>query len=583
LSELQKGLHHRAGSTAPKQSLVLDFATFSDNVTYMEETRVCQNCKVPFTIDASDFGFYEKIKVPPPTNCANCRQQLRTIFRNFKTLYRRPSDKSGAMLIAGYSPDVPFPIYSVQEWWDDDWDPLAYALDYDAHRPFFEQVKELFNRIPHAAVMNTQCENCEYSNHIDHSRNCYLLFGGLNLEECDYGHIVWNCRDSVDNLYLFKSESCYECIDCLNSARLFYSEECDGCVDGIGLYDCKGCTNCIGCVGQVNKSNCIFNKQVSREEYAQFLLKYPVNKKESIEYILQEREKLRKKIPQRSFFGFRNTNISGNHIYNARNVRHSFDVKSGENSKYCYTVRSASDSYDLSFTGNASESYQSMTLLGSNKVMGSLTIVDSHDILYSEHCYNSHDLIGCYGIRKKSFCILNKQYDPQDYQSLKEKIVKNIKESGIWGNFLPKDISPFAYNEAIVGEYMPLSKEEAIRRGFRWRDNIPEARGQGTVEYGNLPNDPREYDDNLIKEVLTCENCDRNYRLINREINFYKKFGLALPSKCFNCRHALRMSPRQLWSGACANCGKEILTSHPAEKQKIYKIYCERCYQQEVY
>ena len=39
------------------------------------EIRQCQNCKQDFTIEPDDFGFYEKIKVPPPTFCPLCRAQ----------------------------------------------------------------------------------------------------------------------------------------------------------------------------------------------------------------------------------------------------------------------------------------------------------------------------------------------------------------------------------------------------------------------------------------------------------------------------------------------------------------------------
>ena len=33
------------------------------------EKRICQNCKSEFVIDASDFEFYEKMKVPPLMWC----------------------------------------------------------------------------------------------------------------------------------------------------------------------------------------------------------------------------------------------------------------------------------------------------------------------------------------------------------------------------------------------------------------------------------------------------------------------------------------------------------------------------------
>lgn len=554
---------------------------------YKPQNKTCQNCKTDFIIEPDDFGFYEKIKVPPPEKCPQCRQQNRMLFRNFKTLYKRPSSKSGKMIVSVYNHEVPFPVYNTSEWWADDWDAMKYGIDIDWNQPFFSQLGKVFNTVPHISIMNSQTENCEYSNQINKSKNCYLIFGGLDDEDCDYGHIVWNCRDSVDNLYLFKSESCYECIDCLNSTKLFYSQECESCVDSIGLFDCRNCLNCIGCVGQVNKTYCIFNKQVTKEEYKEFLSKYPLNDKSSIEYILKKRDELRARLPQRSFFGSHNNDVSGNHIYNAHNVHHSFDIKSGENSKFCFTVRKAIDSYDGSFTGELSECYQVLTMLdNSTRVIGSNQIVNSHNIFYSDNCYSCSNVFGCYGLRNKSYCILNKHYGKIEYENLKEKIIKQMEHRGEWGEFLPYFLSPFAYNEAIVNEYMPLSKEEALKQGFRWKDDIPSAKGQGTIASSFLLKNPEDFSDKLLEEVLTCDNCEKNYKLINREINFYKKNKLSLPRYCFNCRHAFRMSkrnPRNLWRGNCAKCNKNIFTSYKPEDQKTFQVYCEKCYQQEIY
>ncbi|MDQ5954525.1 MAG: hypothetical protein QG583_453, partial [Patescibacteria group bacterium] len=405
-------------------------------------------------------------------------------------------------------------------------------------------------------------------------------------ENCDYGHIVWNSTDSSDSLYIFKSESCYECTDCLGCTKLYYGEECEACVDSIGLFDCRNCLNCIGCVGLVNKSYYIFNQQVTKEEYKEFLLKYPPSEKSSIDYIMEEQEKLRIKVPQRSFFGSRNNDVSGNHIYNSHNLHYSFDIKSGENSKFCFTVRKAVDSYDVSFTTDLSECYQVLTMGGSNKVIGSQIVLDSHDVYYSDSCHGCENIFGCYGLRKKSYCIFNKQYTKEEYNELLPKLIDYIRKEDKWGDFFPKELSPFGYNESIVSEYMPLTKEEAISQGFKWRDDIPSTKGQGTVSYADLPKNPDEYSDKLIKEVLTCEKCEKNFKLISREINFYKKNKLSLPDKCFNCRHEYRMNKRnkrELWDGVCAKCSTNIKTSYSIENQKVYKIYCEKCYQQEVY
>ncbi len=550
------------------------------------ENRTCQNCKQDFIIEPDDFGFYEKMNVPVPENCPKCRQQQRMLFRNFKTLYKRKCDKSGKMIVSMYNSDVPFPVYDIPEWWGDNWDPMSFGIDIDWNKSLFKQMEELFNVVPHTSIMNKQSENCEYSNLVVESKNCYLLFGCVENEDCDYGHIVWNCRDSIDNLYIFKCESCYECIDCLGSAKLLFSEECEACVDSIGLFDCRNCLNCIGCVGQVNKSYHIFNQPVTKEEYKAFLEKYPLNEKSSIEYILKERDQLRKKLPQRSFFGSHNNNVSGNHIYNAHNIHSSFDVKGGENSKFSFTVRKAIDSYDTSFAVDLEKCYEVLTADKSNQVIGSHIIIDCHDVYYSDNCYGSDNLFGCFGLRKKSYCILNKQYTKEEYQELFPKLVKYMESKKEWGNFFPKELSPFAYNESIANEYMPLSKEESLTQGFRWREDIPSTSGQETMQLENLPKDPALYGDDLMKEILACENCHRNYRLINREIGFYKKMNLSLPRKCFNCRHEVRMkarNPRTLWDAKCAKCNIDIKTSYSPEDQKVYKIYCEKCYQQEVY
>ncbi|MFA5936883.1 MAG: zinc-ribbon domain containing protein [Candidatus Paceibacterota bacterium] len=552
-----------------------------------KETRECNKCKNEFTLDQDDFSFYEKMKVPAPDNCPTCRQQQRILFRNFKTLYKRPSSKSGKMIISMYNPDVPFPVWDMSEWWADDWGGEDYAIDLDLSIPFVKQLGKLANKVPRFSIMNTKSENCEYSNMVLSSKNCYLNFGCTYNENCDYGHIVWNSTDCIDNLYVYKCELCYECIDCVVSNKLFYSQECESCADSIGLYDCRDCVNCIGCVGLRHKSYCIFNQQMTKEEYQNFSDKYPIKDEVSIIYILNKKEELRKKMPARSVFGSHNNNVSGDHIYGAHNVQQSFDIKNGgENSLYCYTVNNPVESQDVSFTIGAEYGYQVLTGGGSNNTISTHLIFESSYIYYSDTCYNSKNLFGCFGLRNKEYCILNKQYTKNEYEKLVPQIIENMKKSGDWGNFFPIWMSPFGYNESIVNEYTPLTKEQALAQGFKWRDNIPYTIGQENCHYENLPKNPEEYSDKiLLDKILKCESCNKNYRFISREITFYKRMKLALPNKCFNCRHQKRMdsrNPRVLTEVNCAKCGVKTFTTYPKEKHQIYKIYCENCYKQEM-
>ena len=101
-------------------------------------------------------------------------------------------------MISMYNDSVPFPVWTHDEWWSDDWDAKSYGRDFDFNRPFFEQLFELWKEVPHYALMDNASENCDYSNMNWRSKNCYLVFGCIDDENCDYGHILWNSRDCMD-------------------------------------------------------------------------------------------------------------------------------------------------------------------------------------------------------------------------------------------------------------------------------------------------------------------------------------------------------------------------------------------------
>jgi len=135
-----------------------------------------------------------------------------------------------------YNKDVPFPIWTHDEWWSDDWDPKSYGRDFDFSRPFFDQ--SLLNSIKKSRITPLwimPAKTVIYANMNWRSKNCYLVFGCIDDENCDYGHILWNSRDCTDCLYLFKSELCYESIDCVNCNKLLYSQTVKTVLTALGF------------------------------------------------------------------------------------------------------------------------------------------------------------------------------------------------------------------------------------------------------------------------------------------------------------------------------------------------------------
>ncbi len=126
------------------------------------ENRICQNCQKDFTIESEDFSFYEKIKVPLPTFCPDCRTQRRFTWRNERNLYRNKCAATGANVISGFSVDSGMTIYEREYWWSDKWDPMSFGVDYDFSKPFFLQFQSFMKSTPMPSSFNARTINSEY-------------------------------------------------------------------------------------------------------------------------------------------------------------------------------------------------------------------------------------------------------------------------------------------------------------------------------------------------------------------------------------------------------------------------------------
>ena len=153
-----------------------------------------------------------------------------------------------------------------------------------------------------------------------------------------------------------------------------------------------------------------------------------------------------------------------------------------------------------------------------------------------------------------------------------------------YGEFFPTEISLFAYNETFAQSYFPLTKEEALAKGFRWKDREENAYTV-TIKAENLPDDIKYIDDSILKEVIECEVSKRAFRLTPAEFQFYKTMGIPLPHLHPDERHKRRLAkqnPMQLWQRKCMNegCSNEFETSYSPDRPEV--VYCESCYQKEV-
>ena len=554
------------------------------------EQKNCTSCGLNFTIYDEDLKFYEKVSpqfngqkclLPSPTLCPDCRQQRRLSWRNERSLYKRTCDFTKKNIISMYSPDKPVKVYSNDIWWSDKWDPMEYGRDFDFFRPFFEQFAELQKEVPRIALFQKNAENSEYVNHCDDLKNCYLTVDTGFSEDVFYSKWIIKCRDLADTFQMEDAELCYETQYSVGNFNCIYTFLSDYSNDCVFLFSSDHCSNCIFSHNINHKKYYIFNKPASEQVYLEMRNNMKSYKKFE-KYRSRFIDMLNTKAIHRANTFIRAEDCTGEYMYNCKNIKDSFDVIESQDCRYCYDAGHMKDCYDA--YENAFNCELQYDCHACNRGVSTLFCHVSYDVnnmIYSDSCHNSSDLFGCIGLRHKKYCILNKQYTKEQYEELVPKIIEHMRRTGEWGEFFPVKLSPFAYNETVAMEYYPIIKEQALSKDFRWFDNDSKNCFPQTYQ---IPDNIDDVPDSISNEVLSCINCQNNYRIIAPELKLYKKIGVPIPRKCPDCRHLDRMAlstPRKLFDNNCKNCGKKIRTSFSPDRPDI--VYCEDCYRQYTY
>ncbi|PIR68602.1 hypothetical protein COU49_00040 [Candidatus Nomurabacteria bacterium CG10_big_fil_rev_8_21_14_0_10_35_16] len=565
------------------------------------ETRQCQNCKKDFTIESEDFKFYEKIKVPAPTFCPECRLVRRMLVTNERVLYKRKCDLTGKDIFSMYDENVPYPVYDTDAWYSDKWDAYQYGMDVDFSKPFFEQILELQNKVPRMALVKQGFSiNSPYTHRINDSKNCYMVFRATRPENSFYSYVCNPIKDCSDCGWVDNSELCYECLICRYCYNVRFSQDSINCRDSSFLYACRNCSNCVGCVNLVNQEYYIFNQPFGKDEYFKKIKELKLNSVSGIEKMKSEFEIFRKKFPQKSIASIKSEKVSGNWFTNTKNVNKSFNCVNVKDGKYLFSVFNAEDCMDYFEWGNNAELIYEAENCGINIsriFFSGHCWMSASDLYYCNTCPSAHDCFGCVGLNKGEYSILNKKYSKENYEILKEKIIKHmtdmpyVDERGIiykFGEHFPNSFSDFAYNEGAAADFFPLTKEEVLSRGYRWKEK-EKKNYDTTLKSSDLPETIGEVGDSILDEIIECSENGSQYsvgafRVTNNELAFYRRMDLPIPRACFDIRHMHRINKLPFFKSyqrKCDKCGIDVETPYDANYAPI--IYCETCYQQEVY
>ncbi len=568
------------------------------------ENRICQNCKNDFIIEAEDFAFYDKIHVPAPTFCPDCRFQIKFAHREERSLYKNTCNLCNRDMISVYPKDSPYNVFCSECWWSDAWDPMDYGRDYDFNRPFFEQFNELQKTVPAQGINLRNCNNCTYSHGLIRCKNCSFVFTGIQSVNCFYCQSPIFTKDSMDSDGVMNGDSIYENVNTIhvyNTKFVYFSNDC---IDCAFLFNCVGCSDCFGCVNLRNQKYCIFNVKYTKEEYKEKIKYWDLSSHLKIKEAEEKFLELYYKTPRRFASIINSVNVLGDDIENTKNSKYCFDTRHGvEECKFVYFCGLLlKDSYDVVIGGNTSELlYETLASTSCQNSFFIRSCNNAINVEYSDNIYNGNNLFGCTKMRHKKYCILNKQYGKVEYEEILPKIKQHMidmpyidKKGRVfkYGDFFPIELSNWPYNESLANQWFPLSKEDILNNQYNYKEPI-DRDYKISLKSEDLPDNIKDIDESILNEVILCEHykndyscneqCTMAFKIMPDELLFYKKMNIAIPRLCPNCRFYKRLkwrNPQKLWDRKCMNQGCENVFKTAISEDRKEIIYCETCYQQ---
>ena len=522
-------------------------------------------------------------KVPPSKFSPLTRMRLIAIWCSGVDLWWKPHFETNKPILACSPPDSIVPMVTDLEYASQDYGNLA-SVDYQVDQPFFQQQAELIKQVPLGAYFAYDSEGC-IGNGFSKCINTFIVCGTYEARDSWY---VFRCRNVERCTDVTFLENCENCFSCSMSVRLNGCTQVFDSVDCINssfLFDCRNCENCFGCTNLRRKSYMFMNKQLSKEEYQAKMSEIDL----SCRSTFKKHQKQFHQLMHEQAFWPENFNINapdcqGDYMLDCTrsngyfstgvtDVLDSWFLFNTENSE---TVVIGNDSQDLYYTGVS---------IACQNTKFCFVPYHSTGLEYCVRCNDCQDCFGCVGLKKKRFCIFNKEYQEEEYWQRVDQLKCSMLDRGEYGDWFPASIGVQHPEISFASMVSPFSDQELERMSVAKFDPKQAMRHapyptQAVKDAAEAPDCIQDVGDEWVGVQFEDKDEQRQYNVNAQELKWRKDHGYPFPDQHYRGR--LRGLVNQINCAVrvdvnCSDCNKSIRVNDNRMFPER-KIKCMDCY-----
>ncbi|MFH1405328.1 MAG: hypothetical protein ABIH21_04510, partial [Patescibacteria group bacterium] len=499
--------------------------------------RTCAMLGTKWFMDQKEIEQYKKYNVPPSKFHPITRMKLmKSFFVLFDMWYNKHAE-TGETIISTTHPASGVKVLPDIDWFSREF--TKHAKDVDMNRSVFDQIYEMTRAVPQAANYNYVLPENSLAFISLGDQDSYFVLASQT-KHCFY---CMNAYESEDSAELTLCTSIQNSYNVCHSQRIFncrFVRESYDCMSCDFIFDCRNCENCFGATNKRNKKFIWMNQQLSEDEWKKRKAKVDLSSWSSRQEYESKFKELMSKAIWPENFNIKAENCTGDYIVNANNVTNGYYVVDGTHDmdyvSFAFAVPS-NDCYLTIAPVGATDCYYSLGTKNCSWCRFGISILSNCiNIEYCSSCKDLENCFGCVGLKKKKFCIFNKQYSEDEYWKTLDELKCKMLDDGEYGDYPPMNFTL----QYVKGSGAPIvygaTDDEMKKMGANFFEPGAEGAEGPTVNPAELTStdtipDKLENPEDIVGKPYFDDIYGRRYGYIRAEIDLYSRLGVAVPRK----------------------------------------------------